>query len=153
MTDENLLTSKDKKKIMDESKEAIEIVQNTLGDFFDTASVDAAYGAPIKDGDTLLIPTAEVLSVMGFGVGAGYGSGNVESEEEESPEAGVGEGGGGGGGGGGKVLSRPVAVIISSNGSVRVEPIFDITKIALAALTAAGFMVGMLARMLQPRKF
>jgi hypothetical protein len=50
------------------------------------------------------------------------------------------------------VFSRPVAVIIASPEGVRVEPVVDVTKIALAALTAAGFMVGMLLRMNRPRK-
>jgi uncharacterized spore protein YtfJ len=54
---------------------------------------------------------------------------------------------GSGGGGGGRILSRPVAVVIASPEGIRVEPVLDITKIALAGLTAMGFMVGMMFRM------
>jgi uncharacterized spore protein YtfJ len=60
---------------------------------------------------------------------------------------GGGSGGGGGGGGGGRVFSRPVAVVVASPEGVRVEPVLDVTKIALAALTAGGFMLATLARM------
>jgi hypothetical protein len=40
-----------------------------------------------------------------------------------------------------------VAVVVASPEGVRVEPVVDITKIALAGLTALGFMVGMMFRM------
>ena len=128
---------------------ALDLLQNTLEEFLVTADVHAVYGEPIEHGDTLIIPTAEVL--CGMGVGAGYGLGT--SPESETGEAkGVSSGSGGGGGGGGRVFSRPVAVIISSPQGVRVEPVIDITKIALASLTAAGFMVGMMLRMLSAKK-
>ncbi len=122
---------------------SLDIVQKTLDSFLESATVDAVYGPAIEKGDTLIIPTAEVLSVLGFGVGSGYGS-NPEEEGQKS-----GAYGGSGGGGGGRVFSRPVAVVVASSDGVRVEPVVDFTKIALAALTAAGFMVGMLVRMLR----
>jgi hypothetical protein len=43
-----------------------------------------------------------------------------------------------------------VAVIVASPSGVQVQPVIDVTKVALAALTAAGFMVGMMLRMLRP---
>ena len=45
------------------------------------------------------------------------------------------------------MLSRPVAVVVASPEGVRVEPVIDLTKLALAGLTAVGFMVGMMFRM------
>ena len=118
---------------------AIDTVQETLTHFLDAANVSAVYGEPVDNGETKIIPTAEVLSVAGFGVG--YGSGTNFDEDQQN------DGSGGGGGGGGRVLSRPVAVVIASPEGVRVEPVIDVTKIALAALTAAGFMIGMLFKM------
>lgn len=118
---------------------AVDSVQQTMNQFLDTADVSVVFGEPIKNGETQIIPSAEVLTVMGFG--AGYGSGsNVDNGEQN-------DGSGGGGGGGGRVLSRPVAVVVASPTDVRVEPVVDVTKIALAALTAAGFMMGMLFKM------
>jgi uncharacterized spore protein YtfJ len=97
------------------------------------ASVSSVFGEPVRHGDTLLIPAAEVLSIAGFGVGTGGGTASGREGLER-------KGAGGGGGGGGRTLARGVAVIVSSPGGVRVEPVLDFTKIALAALTAAGFV-------------
>jgi uncharacterized spore protein YtfJ len=122
-----------------EPGEEILVIQDTLDKFIATADVQVVYGEPIQHGDTLILPSAEVLAVMGFGMG--YGSGKSNEVEGENI------GSGGGGGGGGRVLSRPVAVIVASPEGVRVEPVVDVTKIGLAALTAAGFMFGMIMRM------
>jgi uncharacterized spore protein YtfJ len=119
------------------------VMQETMNEFLSAASVDAVYSEPIEDGENLIIPAAEVLSVAGFGIGSGFGTG--ETTESETP--GTGEGGGGGGGGGGRVLSRPAAIIVSSPEGVYVEPVIDKTKIGLAAITAAGFVLGMMFRM------
>jgi uncharacterized spore protein YtfJ len=126
----------------------LETIQETLDKFIQTANVDKVYGRPVKQGDTVILPTAEVLCGMGFGIGSGVG--HFEQDEEEGLQesdtpsvAGVGSGGGGGG----RTLSRPVAVIIASPEGVRIEPVIDSTKIAMAALTAAGFVFGMFLRM------
>lgn len=103
------------------------------------------YGEPIQHEDTIVIPTAEVLCVLGFGLGSG--SGTNAQQNAESPSVGKGNGGGGGG----RILSRPVAVVIASPEGVRVEPVVDITKVALAGLTAMGFMIGMMFRMSRRR--
>ena len=158
MTDEMNLNSED----FDVSsvEESFDIVETTLENFLDTASVDRVYGDPIQHGDSTIIPTAEVLTGLGFGVGYGMGSapaakkdeeGNQEDQAEQNQAGGTSYGGGGGGGGGGRTLARPVAVIIASPEGVRVEPVVDVTKVALAALTAFGFMTGMIARMMSGR--
>lgn len=118
---------------------AVDSVQETMSQFLDTADVSVVYGESIKNGETQIIPSAEVLTLMGYGAGFGSGT-NVDNGEQS-------DGSGGGGGGGGRVLARPVAVVVASPNGVRVEPVVDVTKIALAALTAAGFMMGMLIKM------
>ena len=142
MTNEEPIETTQEAGEMTSAYDSMNIIENTLDDFISVADVDMVYGPPIKEGDTLIIPTAEVLAVMGFGVGSGS-----ESAPNEEGKGHQGYGEGSGGGGGGSVLSRPVAVIIASPEGVRVEPVVDATKIALAALTAAGFMAGMLFRM------
>lgn len=136
MTDQ---TTSNQNQIADQS---LQVMEDTIDKFLGAASVDAVYGKPVKQGDSVIIPTAEVLAGMGFGVGGGGGG---------DPEKG-GSGSGVGGGGGGRVLSRPVAVIIASPEGVRVEPVVDVTKVALAMFTALGFMVGMVARMRNPKR-
>jgi uncharacterized spore protein YtfJ len=124
-----------------------DVVESTLDTFLAAASVDSVYGEPVQYGETLVIPAAEVVSFLGFGVGAGSGGGPSDDE------GGGGSGGGGsGGGGGGRIFSRPVAVVIATPTGVRVEPVVDVTKIALAVWTALAFMFGMMLRMRNPRK-
>jgi uncharacterized spore protein YtfJ len=122
------------------------VFQDTMEEFLATADVSVVYGEPIQHEDTIIIPTAEVLAGLGFGFGSG--SGNSPEGSDQKPA----EGSGFGGGGGGRVLSRPVAVVVASPEGVRVEPVIDITKIALAGLTALGFMVGMMFRMTSRRR-
>jgi uncharacterized spore protein YtfJ len=117
--------------------QAIDMMQETLETFLETADVNRVYGQPVEHEGSLIIPAAEVVAGLGFG--AGYGAGGPQDED--------GSGSGGGGGGGGRTMSRPVAVIIADQNGVRVEPVVDPTKIALAALTAFGFMFGTLAKM------
>lgn len=124
-----------------EHDDSVNMIQETMDAFLSAANVEAVYGEPVEKDDVVIIPSAEIVSLALFGVGTGYGI----NEEEENGEKQV--GGGGGGGGGGRVLSRPVAVIIASSNGVRVEPVVDPTKIALALFTTIGFMFGMIARM------
>lgn len=89
MSDENALEIQDEELELLKEEDALDIVQDTLGEFLQSASVDAVYGTPIQDGDTLIIPAAEVLTVMGFGVGSGRGTGyskETDNEEEQSDE-------------------------------------------------------------------
>jgi uncharacterized spore protein YtfJ len=136
----------------DETKEnppveaGLEMYQDTMEEFLAAADVRVVYGEPIQHDDTMIIPTAEVLCGIGFGVGSASGTNRNQNPEQPA------QGSGSGGGGGGKILSRPVAVVVASPEGVRVEPVVDITKIALAGLTAMGFMVGMMFRMSSRRR-
>jgi uncharacterized spore protein YtfJ len=119
-------------------------IQTTMDKFLSVASVEAVYGTPVSQGETVVIPAAEVLSIAGFGLGAG-GSSRAGDDSEDA-------GSGTGGGGGGHVLARPVAAIVISPTGVRIEPIVDVTKIGLAVLTTLGFIVGVLTRMNRTRR-
>ena len=117
------------------------VVENLLA----TADVARVYGKPIRQADVLLIPAAEVVAAAGFGAGFGSGLRAVVGARPRRE-------GGGGGGGGGKAFSRAVAVIEVSPAGVRVRPVVDYTKIALAALTAAGFVWSSWRAMAKPRR-
>jgi uncharacterized spore protein YtfJ len=148
MTDDNDTSLIPADTEFESTAEAFDFMELTLDKFMDTGGVGAVYGAPIENGQTTIIPCAEVFTVLGVGGGSGYGQekGSDQSENNGS------RGGGGGGGGGGRTFSRPVAVVVASPEGVRVEPVVDATKIALAALTASGFMIGMLVRMMSPKR-
>ena len=121
----------------------VRAVQGPLEKFMEAARVEAVVGKPIQHGDSLAIPTAEIVNTMGFGMGTGQ----VTDEAKDEANA----GGGSGGGAGGRILVRPVAVIVMSPAGVRVEPVVDVTKLALAAFTAAGFIGAMIWRMSRSR--
>jgi uncharacterized spore protein YtfJ len=131
----------DYEMLADPVQRSLEITDTNLDKFLSVSSASAVYGEPIYHDDAVVIPAAEVLSGMGFGVGYG---GTPETEDAGSQA-------GAGGGGGGYAFSRPVAVIIADGEGVRVEPVVDVTKIALAALTAMGFIFGTLARIARGR--
>jgi uncharacterized spore protein YtfJ len=95
------------------------------------AGARGVFGEPVQKDDTLVIPCAELAVGMGMGVGSG-------SEDNES---------GGGGGSGGGTRGRPVAAIVITPHRVYVEPILDVTKVVLAALTTAAFMAAWISRL------
>jgi uncharacterized spore protein YtfJ len=99
-----------------------------------TASADAVFGQPVVNGDTTVIPCSEVA----MGMGMGSGSGPVD---EKGNATGSGSGGGGG------ARGRPVAAIVITKEGVRVEPIFDLTRIVLASLTTGAFMLFWVGRL------
>ena len=95
------------------------------------ARVDAVFGQPVQHGNTIIVPCAEVS--MGGGMGMGGGPGG----KAEQGNLTVGMGGGAGGG----ATGRPIAIIVMSPEGVRVQPVVDATKVALAFFTAASFML------------
>lgn len=100
----------------------------TVGKLFDVYQPGVVFSEPATIGDNTIITAAEVHVGMGLGMGHGAGGEGASG----------GEGGGGGGGGGS--AGRPVAAIIIGPSGVRVEPIVDVTKIALAFFTTLGAM-------------
>jgi hypothetical protein len=62
---------------------------------------------------------------------------------EAAPPAGKQSIGGSGFGGGGGSMGRPVAIVTIGPSGVTVRPVVDVTKVALAALTAAAAMLGL----------
>ncbi|GIV65731.1 MAG: spore germination protein GerW family protein [Chloroflexota bacterium] len=118
---------------------ALETIQDTLDQFLATADVNAVFGETIKHQGNLILPAAEVISIMGFGIGSGSGG----SDDNR--------GSGSGGGGGGKTFARPVAVIIANEGGVQVKPIVDFTKIYLTAFTTLAFITSAWLRMRRGR--
>lgn len=112
-----------------------------MGKMFEAAQPTAIFSALVVHGEYAVITASETIGGLGYGFGGGGGMDNSKSAEEGA-EANPSFGSGGGGGGGGSILARPVAVISIGPDGVRVEPIMDPTKIAIAFLTtmAAIFM-------------
>jgi uncharacterized spore protein YtfJ len=131
--------------------------QQLLEKFVDTARPSSVFAAPLTAGDYTIITSTEVFAAMGVGFGGGGGSGpggsvpgseqapmELSADDDELP---AGSGAGYGGGGGGVTLGRPVAAITIGPDGVNVEPIVDVTKIAIAFFTTFGAMALMFSRM------
>jgi uncharacterized spore protein YtfJ len=114
-------------------------VENVMGRLFDTAKVDAVFGQPVERGNATVIPCSEVS------VGFGFGSGGGPVDEKGNQV-------GGGVGAGGGARGRPIAAIIVTQDGVRVEPIMDLTKVALAGMTTGTFMLLWLIRLIRGTK-
>lgn len=134
-------------RVVKSQEEGMELLE----DLIEVARPQTVFGEPVNAAGYTVIPASEVYVGMGFGYGMGAGSaveraeGEPMGEGEERTPAGY--GGGGGGGGGGASLGRPVAVISIGANGVRVKPVVDPTKIALALFTTVGSMFFMLSRM------
>ena len=122
--------------ITDENVQAtpVDPTEQALSKLVITASADAVFGEPVVNGNTTVIPCSEVVIGMGMGSGGG-------PVDENGNQTGSGSGGGGG------ARGRPVAAIIITQDGVRVEPIFDITKIVLASLTTGTFILLWIGRL------
>lgn len=95
----------------------------TVARLFDVYQPGVVFSEPHTVGDQTVITASEVH--VGMGVGFGHGADDEDNR-------------GGGGGGGGGSAGRPVAAIVISPKGVQVEPIVDVTKIALAFFTTIG---------------
>jgi uncharacterized spore protein YtfJ len=116
---------------------------------FAAAQPGAVYSQPVVAGNYTIITASEVTSGGGFGSGVGFGpaapSAKKQPGEEVSQSEQANSGGGGIGGGGGSA-GRPVAIITIGPDGVTVKPVFDLTKIALAGITAWTTMLVVLRR-------
>ncbi len=62
--------------VIEDPGQALDMAQETMETFIETADVSRVYGEPIVHEETMIIPAAEVVALAGFG--AGYGSGGPE---------------------------------------------------------------------------
>ena len=122
-----------------------EVARETAERIFSAARPGAVFGEPVRAGEYTLITASEVTAAGGFGFGGMPETGTTGAAGQAGPAPP--RPAGGGGGGGGASLARPVATIIIGPEGVKVQPIVDLTKIALAALTAWGAIAIMLVRM------
>jgi uncharacterized spore protein YtfJ len=117
------------------------------------ASPKAVYSDPVEVGEYKVITASEVFVMQGFGYGGGGGTSGApgDKEDEEGSEEEQAVGYGGGGGGGGTASARPVAAIEIGPHGVRVEPIVDPTKIAIAFFTTIISIFAMGSKLKQAR--
>jgi uncharacterized spore protein YtfJ len=118
--------------------------EKMLEKLYVAAQPGAVFAPPVVAGAYTIITASEVAAGGGFGFGAGSGPAQIGQQAPTPPSEPVTAGGGGSRG-------RPVAAIIISADGVKVQPIVDATKIALAAI-AAWISVGLMAMRLARTK-
>lgn len=99
---------------------------DVIEDASEQTGIGAAFGDPVEAEERTLIPVAATA----YGFGLGFGG---EGEDERTQE------GGGGGGAGG--FARPIGLIEVSSDGVRVKPVIDEQKVALAGVMLTGWVV------------
>jgi uncharacterized spore protein YtfJ len=109
-------------------------VEQIMSQLVNVARADAVFGQPMERGNAIVIPCSEVSA----GLGMGSGSGPIDEKGNST---------GGGYGAGGGARGRPIAAIVITSDGVHVEPIMDMTKIVLAALSTGAFMLFWLGRL------
>ncbi len=100
-----------------------ESVSSGLERMFAQVGSAEVFSKPVTHGDSIIVNAAAIERFGGFGFGAGEGDEGTDVS-----------GSGGGGGGGGRVEARPVAVIRVDDDRVSVVPVFDMTRIVIAAI-------------------
>jgi uncharacterized spore protein YtfJ len=112
-----------------------------IEDMLRRLTVGSAFGEPIQEGDTTLIPVASVT--CGFGYGSGYGrapgKGTGQAAEQPAPAEAPGEGEGGGAGGGAGGWVRPQGYIRIRGDEVAYEPIMNMSLIPLAGMLTGAW--------------
>ena len=110
------------------------------------AQPGAVYSEPVRAGNSTVITASEVTAAGGFGSGMGFGpeasSGKKQAGEQVLQTQQVQNSGGGGASKG-----RPVAVIIIGPDKVTVQPVIDVTQLALAGIAVWGTMLMLFMRM------
>ena len=119
---------------------------SSMEKLFSAARANAVFSEPVVSGNYTVITACEVTAGGGFGSGMGFGPPEKQSgEASQSQKA----SGGGGVGAGGASSGRLVAAIIVGPDGVSVQPILDVTKVALAGIAFAGSIVVMLRKVLK----
>lgn len=118
-------------------------LQKRFAEMQGKANWKTVFGDVIEVDGRRLIPVASVQ--YGFGMGGGQGQApRAGSRAKSPPKDGNPSLGGGGGGGGARI--EPIALIDITDGRLRVEPIVNVTKLAVIALVVAGWSMFWVAR-------
>src|SRR5579859_1568112 len=109
-------------------EEARTINEKILEKIYAAAQPGAAFSTPVVSGEYTVITASTLAAGGGFGFGSGTGP--------AAEKAADGTASGLGGGGGGASPARPIAAVVIGPDGVKVKPILDASKIAVAAIGA-----------------
>jgi uncharacterized spore protein YtfJ len=145
-------------ELAESSQRQVEFFRKMTDKIFAATLPGSVFSQPVVAGSVTVITASEISSGGGFGFGSGFGRGEPRPGQAapaaaEGTSAGAPSvGGGSGGGGGGGAMARPVAAIIIGPDGVKIRPIYDATKVALASLAAVGTMIAIWSRSRRGRR-
>lgn len=113
-------------------------LQKQFQEMQNKAAVRTVFGEVIEVDGRRFIPVATVA----YGFGMGGGQGPTRQDKGDSP---------GGGGGGGAVRVEPIAVIEITEGTLKVQPIVNVTRVAIAGLLMGAWSVFWISRAMRNR--
>lgn len=109
----------------------------------DTANVKVVFGDPVETAGVTVIPVAMVKVAGGGGGGKGRGASALPIEGEEMPEGGMGLGM--------QITAKPLGYIEVVNGTAKLVPIVDVTKIAVASMITGAVALMTIGRVMTRR--
>jgi uncharacterized spore protein YtfJ len=110
---------------------------DTLADLQGKANVNACFGEPVTVEGRTIIPVARVGYGLGMGTGQGPAAEAEEGVAEKMPA----------GGGGGMAVS-PLGVIEITSEGMRLEPVIDKQKVAIASILVGAWSAFWIGRAL-----
>ena len=110
---------------------------DTLADLQEKANVNACFGEPVTVEGRTIIPVARVGYGLGLGVGQGPAAQGEEGVAEKMPA-----------GGGGGLAASPLGVIEITSKEMRLEPVIDRQKVAIASMFVGAWSAFWVARAL-----
>ena len=108
----------------------------------DTANVKVVFGDPVEAAGVTVIPVASVKVAGGGGGGKGRSAITLE-EGEPQTEGGMGLGL--------QITSKPLGYIEVVNGSAKLVPIVDVTKITIGSMIAGTLSLIVIAKLIARR--
>ena len=114
-----------------------EIINTITERVKDTANVKVVFGDPVESGGVTVIPVATVKVAGGGGGGKGRSTALVE--EGQDLEGGMGMGL--------QITSKPLGYIEIVDGSARLVPIADVTKLAIGGMVASTLALLTIAKL------
>ena len=128
---------------------APELTEKTIEKMLPFVRPNTVFSAPVVSGPYTVITASAVLG----GGGMGFGSGTAPAPKAKAAEPTSNhETVGSGAGGGGAFYARPVAAIVIGPDGVKVQPITDATRIAIAVISAWAAVALMAMRIARAKR-
>jgi len=123
------------------SDEMLQTVAEHVEVMHDPVPARAVFGKPVERGDRTVIPLAEVTYLVAFGAGRGEAEPHAARDEMVKGVA-------SGSLGGGLIRSRPLGILEVTDHKVKLKPVVETTKVAIAGVALGSLSLFLIVRTL-----